>query len=492
MTKKSTRLLLVIIMLFWFIAAHSEDMLFPFPTGLLAQSDGILLVPEAERHWSFIVLGVWPNQGDYYMLPQISDAKHAPKEQSKRLYKELFRLNFELSHGAIIKSLPEYTHIYVALPDRKFLKISKGGERELFTDYLKERCGWSDEKINRQVHFFKSPSFLQWAQDSSEILGRDKKGRLIIAADPFNYNNSYGIVKSLADTYPENFVLKKLGSAVSSEGGDMELVWAPKREGLVLMVGRNRVNQYFNRTRQMPLKDISFSEDMMEEFKRAYSQEFYGLRVEIVPKKMLEDSTIAAEDLFHLDMSVAIMSNDKIVNAFVPTYNGTAVKKDAMTNTNLDPRLVKLWQGEYDEVAAQLTKMGYDVVRLPFSDHPVRCPVNIGKFVNRDTLESSIILGRYPSAHADTGEISPQQMIQEALDDLVYKSDAWKHDPINGNFQAFLISIKKMWIIMDAVSTMPNKEYDKQSEIFTKYGYKVVKVPVYAWGAGGLHCDLLY
>jgi hypothetical protein len=452
----------------------------------------VLLVPEAERHWSFIILGVWPNQGDYYMLPQISDAKKAPKEQFARLYKELFRLNFELSHGAIIKSLPSYTHIFVALPDSRFVKQSRGGEKELFLDYLEERCGWDSARIAKYVHFFKSPSFLQWAQDSSEIIGQDKKGRVIIAADPFNYNNSYGIVKSLADTYPGQFVLKKLGNQVSSEGGDMELVWAPKREGLIFMVGRNRVNNYYNRLKQMPLKNVSFSDDMIEDFKRAYSQEFYGLRVEVVPQKMIEDSSLAAEDLFHLDMSVSIMSKDKIVNAFVPTYKGGETKKDALSNSILDPKLVKLWQSEYDEIASQLSKIGYEVVRLPFSDHPVRCPVNIGKFVDRESLEPSIMLGRYPSDHAAAGGPSSQQMIQDGLNELVYKSDFWKNASTDENFQAFILAIKKMWLVMDAVSVMPNREFDSQAEIFRKHGYKVVTVPVYAWGAGGLHCDLLY
>src|ERR1035437_2601724 len=113
MTKNPTKLLLAILLLMWSVNAIAQDMLFPFPTGLLTQSDGVLLVPEAERHWSFIILGVWPNQGDYYMLPQISNAKKAPSEQITRLYKELFRLNFELSHGAIITNLPSYTHLYV-------------------------------------------------------------------------------------------------------------------------------------------------------------------------------------------------------------------------------------------------------------------------------------------------------------------------------------------------------------------------------------------
>lgn len=56
----------------------------------------------------------------------------------------------------------------------------------------------------------------------------------------------------------------------------------------------------------------------------------------------------------------------------------------------------------------------------------------------------------------------------------------------------FVISVKKMWSVMDNVSAMPNAEFDAQAAIFKKHGYKVVTVPVYAWGAGGLHCDLLY
>ena len=492
LTKIPTYLLLVFFMMFGFINAQGHDLLYPLPTGLLTQSDGVLLVPEAERHWSFLILGLWPNQGDYFMLPKISDAKNAPKEQSTRLYDELFKLNFEFSHGAIIKNLPDYTHLYVALPEKLSAKGSKGGEKELFIAYLKGRCGWTDEKVRNHLHFFKVPSFLQWAQDSSEIIGRDKKGRIIIAADPDNYNNSYAIIKSLCDTYPESFVIKRLGNAISSEGGDMELVWAPKREGLIFMTGRNRVNQYYNRIKHMPLKGISFSSDMLDDFKRAYSQEFYGLRVEVVPQKMLENSDLATEDLFHLDMSVAILSKGKTVNAFVPTYNGGEVKKDAMTNTALDPKLVWTWQAEYDEISAQLSKLGYDVVRLPFSDHPVRCPVNIGKFINRDTLEPSVILGKYPFDHARNSETTPQQMIQDALNDMTYKCDAWKNTPSEPNFNSFLLSISSMWGVMDKVSAMPNPEFDTQADIFRKHGYKVVAVPVYAWGAGGLHCDLLY
>ncbi|MGD0565830.1 MAG: hypothetical protein ABSA34_00700 [Candidatus Goldiibacteriota bacterium] len=455
-------------------------------------SDGEVIVPECERFLSFIVLGVWPDSGEYYFLPSLKNAEKATGAGLEKVDREFYWLNFELSHGSIMRNLPAYTHIFVAIPDKNKVAGASGREEALIKGYLKTRCKWEDERIQNHVHFFIVPSALTWAQDTSEPIGIDKKGRILIAADPGNYNSSYEIVNSMANTYPGYFKVVKLANSLSSEGGDMEVVLAPDKKGAVFLIGRNRVNNYYFRTKGLPLKGISFSQDMIDDVKKMYSNSLFGMKVEIVPEKMLLYPELAAEEIFHLDMSVVIMSSGKTVDAFVPTYYTPETKVDLVSGQKFTQDTIKGWQAEYDEIASELKERGYNVLRVPFTDHPVRSPANLVKYRDRETGKACVLLGKYPFLPADGHGDAPQSRMNNAFGNLNTAEKVWEQSFSAESFDYLMKCAAGLWEAMDYSASAKNNLYEKQKEIFEKAGYTVIPVAEYPWGAGGLHCDLQF
>jgi hypothetical protein len=491
MTKNLTKAIFLAVFLFIFaIFAFSHDMLSPMPPGMPA-GGGETIVPESERFLSFVVIGVWPDSGDYYFLPLIKNTKNAHVSEYEQLDKEFYWLNFEISHGAIMRNLPEYTHVFVAIPDKHKVEGASGREGEYFKDYLRTRCKWKEERIQNHIHFFIVPSSLNWAQDTSEPIGVDKKGRILIAADPGNYNNSFAIVNSMADTYPDYFKVVKLDRTLSSEGGDMEVVLSPDKKGAVFLIGRNRVNNFYQRTKGLPLKGISFSQEMIDDVKKAYSDSLFGMKVEVVPEKMLLFPELAADEIFHLDMSVVIMSSGKGVDAFVPTYDNPEVKLDLVSGNKFSAGTIKGWQAEYDEIASELRQRGYNVMRLPFADHPVRSPANLVKYKDRETGKSCVLLGKYPYLSGND-QNAPQAKMNAAFGLLSIAEKEWEKSYDPAGFKSLKNRADALWDAMDYSAAAKNRIFEKQMEIFQKAGYTVIPVAEYAWGAGGLHCDLQF
>ena len=105
--------------------------------------------------------------------------------------------------------------------------------------------------------------------------------------------------------------------------------------------------------------------------------------------------------------------------AFVPSYQDPAV--DAITHVALAEDVRRRVQYEYDLVAGQLGRRGYEVVRLPFADHPVRNPVNVGRFVDPNTGRQCVLLGKYPYHFPLVpGWPIPQFELQDAFDRMDY------------------------------------------------------------------------
>ncbi len=494
MTVNRLRVILILTA-FVFIAPDlfSRESLSPVPPGMPRGNSGETVVPESLRNLSFIVLGIWPDNGEYYFLPPIKDAKKAASEAEYRaLDEQFYRLNFELSHGNILKMIPEYTRVFIAVPENGKVKGASGREEELMRGYLKSRCGWSEERIKKRINFFKAPSDLVWAQDTSEPIGVDKDGKIIIAADPDNYNDSFGVVKAMAKAYPEYFTILKLGNSLSSEGGDMEVVLTPDNKSAMFLTGRNRVNHYFFRTKGYPLKGIAFSQDMIDDVKQAYSDALFGIKTAVVPEEMLLSPELAADEIFHLDMSVVIMSAGKKVDAFVPTYDNPWKKRDLVSGEVFAPSVIKGWQVEYDAIAGELGRMGYNVLRVPFADHPVRSPANLVKYRDPQTGKSCVLLGKYPFLADDNADTAPQAKMNDSFGALNDAEKQWEQSYSTGAYDYLMQCVDNLWAAMDYSASAKNSLYEKQKAIFEKAGYEVTTVAEYPWGAGGIHCDLQF
>src|SRR5208283_5715699 len=164
MNRYSTKIFFMIFTLFFSICAflQSRDQPYSMPKGMLIKDKGVLLVPEAERQMDLVVVGLWPDEKQYYYLPELKWPAAATGEQKKKIAEKFYWLNFELSHGDLLKNLPSYTHIYAALPDKKYVPESEGHEKEYFIGYLKAHCNFTDDDVRKRLHFFYSANILEW------------------------------------------------------------------------------------------------------------------------------------------------------------------------------------------------------------------------------------------------------------------------------------------------------------------------------------------
>ncbi len=459
--------------------------------GIMAENGRVMIVPEAERFMEFAVLGLWPNQESNFFFPAMKWPALATEKQKRHIEERFYWLNFELTHGDIIPNLPPYAHFYIGTPDNKYVPESRGREKEYFTEYLKKNVGMSEKEIRERFDFFKSPVRLAWPQDICKVLGFDEKGRKILGycnADMYGYPQA---AKKIAETFPDKFTLKDTGDRISMEGGDENLVWGPDNN-IVFIAGRHRAIRYLNRSRGIYFDKSSISNDFIEEVRSAFSQAIYGLKIIFIPEKMLSNHDRGSDELFHLDMVCAILPNPKGGSpiAFIPSLDKDSY--DGITHVKFSADFVSHCQAEYDAAAEQLKGLGYIIERLRFADHPVRCPVNIVRYRDKDTGLETILLPKYPNQLPINDPNTTQARIMKAYDILNNKYKAWYDNANNVTYNELLNTINEVSAIMDESAKDKNPIYDEWEKAFKKYGFKVVMVPTYAWGAGGLHCQLLY
>jgi hypothetical protein len=298
-------------------------------------------------------------------------------------------------------------------------------------------------------------------------------------------------MKNLAAAFPKDFTLLKFNSSLSAEGGDEDLIWMPDGK-VAFLVGRNRARVFLERSRQEVFEDKKISSTLIEEARKAYSDALYGIDVIFMPEKVLANPALGSKETFHLDMITTTMPapDGKGLRAFIPTYGKEVY--DAISFQRFDNKFVKEVQNEYDQAAAQFKKMGYEVIRLVYNDHPVRGPVNIGRFRNKLTGKSTVLLGKYPYHLPVSDPETPQAKINQALDNLNAITSSWMEAPTADRYENVRVSVDTLWKTMDEVSQAHNPIYEAQAALFKSYGYEVMTIPMYAWGGGGLHCQMMY
>lgn len=463
----------------------------PLPKGTFIEDREVLLVPESERYMSFLVMGLWPRQDEYFFLPKLKRFEDKNGNKPDALEEELYHLNFELSRGEVLRNIPPYTVLYVAVPDPKYVKESRGGEERYFKDYLKKRCGFTDDEIIKRVRFYKSPVQVEWPQDMCKVIGRASDGRVMLAAGSEDRNEYVKSVKALVEAYPKDFVIHDMGDFVSAEGGDLDIVWGPDKKAAVL-AGRNRALMYYERKNGMSYESMPLTREEIETARSEFSESFFGSRVLFLPETVLEKPELGCYEVFHLDMTVCTMPPEKggKPRAFVPKYEGRSY--DALSGAELTDDLASNAGREYDIAAKEMKKNGYKVIRLPFADHPVRSPANSPRYRNRETGKSTVLLGKYPY-HLPMGrEDTPQKKLMKEIDLLAAFDDSSYEGNSGKGYEELIAGINRLWSVMDMVSEEPNPLTERQKRLFEKEGYVVKVVPVYAWGAGGMHCQLLY
>jgi hypothetical protein len=465
----------------------------PVPPGarfrpLAVPGQDVVLMPESERSFARVVIGLRPH-GAFRRSP----SRGAVDPRAVELRRRLFGLDFELLHGACMTNVPPYSRFFVAVPDPATVPEASGEEEDDFRAYLASRLGWSGESIRARVQFFRVARPLLYPQDMAEILGLDAAGRLVLGVGGDTDPAYLEPVETLVRVFPRDFALRRLAGLhvgdVNTEGGDLALSWLP--DGKVgLLVGRHRAIRYLERRtgRSIPGRPLAAAE--IDESRRAFSSAFFGIEVVIAGEGALRDPARGSEELFHADMVVAALRNEREAVAFVPTYE--VRPRDANSLELLPEALAKSVQREYDLVAGQMEGRGYRVVRLPFEDHPVRAPVNVSKYVDRSTGRPFVLLGRYPD-HRPTasGAPSAMQRLRDGVAGLQARVDAWEDGPNDARWAAIAQSLGDVWREIDRSVTDPNPLFERQRALYEANGISVVPLPLYPSGEGGVHCLLL-
>lgn len=461
----------------------------PGPIRTLPSPEGQLtLVPEAERSLRRVILGLDPNETKLFMLP--ATAAWDPKTKDPRvrwLRRQLYRLLFELGHGQIFRHSPPQTRFFIGVPDPRTTPESLGNEEAVFREHLRERVGWSDRVIDERVRFFPVPLPVPYPQDMAEPIGYDERGRLVLGMGSDADDWYRGAVESLAGRYPNEFVVRWL-PGINTEGGDLALVRFP--EGSVgLLVGRNRVARYVQRQHPERAAGRPIAQEEIEEARLAYQRAFGGIETLVVGAEALRDPRFANPEIFHLDMLVAVLRGSSGVVAFVPTYEGSPI--DALSHVHLPVESARRFQAEYDRTARQLAARGYRVARVPFADHPARNPVGIGKFVDPETGRQVVLLARYPDHLEPADDRNPQSRLQLTFEALDATVEAWRHDPTDARWSSVQAAIAAAWRQMDASVQAPNPTFQIQQRVYESFGIRVLSVPIFPTGEGGIHCLVL-
>jgi hypothetical protein len=445
------------------------------------------LIPESERPLDVCVIGLDPNKEAYFFLPDLIQKAGVPSAQINELKKQFYWLNFELSHGQIMNAIPTYTQVFIAVPDPDLVHESKGGEESLFKEYLMTRCGWPEERIKKSVHFFKTGESLVWSQDIGKILGKDTEGRWIIFRGQIDREPYRRAVDDLCRSFPDHFSFRDLPPNVSAEGGDEDLVRAPDGH-LVFLVGRHRAVKYLELLNGKSFVGRSITLADIEEAQNAFSTAFEGVPVVFMTSSLLENPGLGNEEIFHLDMSVAVVGDGQVNHGFIPTFGTHPV--DRMTSNGLDPNFVSSAQNEYDLMADELKGLGFPVERPILNDHPVRSPANLVRFYDPQTGRCTALLAHYP--RQDTNGGGSQALITSRLEQIRKKYVVWGKNPDAVTYNSLFRAVQDLWNEMTAVSMESDPDFEATANLFRKAGIDVVPVADFAWGSGGLHCQLLH
>lgn len=459
---------------------------FPFLLGNAVKGPApgadLRLVPEAERPYRRLVIGLDPLLTSPYMLPEGSRFEGG-NERNAFVRRQLYWLNWELMHGRILGAIPHRTRVFVAVPDPALHAPGLGDEREEFRAYLKERAGWTAAEIAERVRFFIVDRPTPYPQDMAEPIGVDAAGRLVLGigaeADLF-YRET---VQQLARTFPADFAVHLL-PGVNTEGGDVELVRLPDGK-LGLLAGHHRVLRWLEYQEGNGVIGRAVSAERIERARSAFRKAFFGLDVIVVNEEGLRSPSLVSDELFHSDMIVNVVRGRSGPTAFVPSYEAAAV--DAVSHEPLAPEVRTRAQAVYERVARQLGARGFRVVRLPIADHPVRNPVNVGKYTEPDGTQV-VLLGRYPYHFALPDGLNPQRELQKRFDALADVLLEWKEGPVESRWGRVTRRFTEAWAEMDRATTRPNPTFDRQAKAYEAEGIRVVPVPIYPTGEGGLHC----
>ena len=449
--------------------------------------EGFVLMPEAERTFARVVLGLHPHG-----TLRMSSGRDAAGPRVVEVRRRLYGLDFELLHGGCM-TRAVLRDVLRPVPDPAAIPEASGEEEGDFRAYLASRLGWSAETIGARVRFFRVTHPLQYPQDMAEILGLDSAGRLVLGVGADTAPVYSEPVERLQRAFPGDFSVRRLAGVrvgdVNTEGGDLALSWLP--DGKVgLLAGRHRVIRYLERRTGERFLGRPLTAAQIDEARRAFSSAFFGVEVVVLGEGALRDPMLGSEELFHADMVVAAVRNDREVIAFVPTYE--ARPRDANSGVLFTEAFTRDVQREYDLVAGQMRDRGYRVVRIPFEDHPVRGPANVSKFVDRSSGKPFVLLGRYPE-HRPVGPNmpSPMQRLREAILRLQTGVDAWEAKPDGRRWAALQARFAEAWKELDAAAASPNPLFERQRVLYESNGVGVKPVVLFPTGEGGIHCLLL-
>ncbi len=448
----------------------------------------LLLLPESERPFSRVVMGLRPHGGTGR-----NPLRGTADPRLIGLRRRLYGLDFELFHGQCMTAVPRYATFFVAVPDPATVPEASGEEEADFRFYLATRLGWTEATIHARTKFFRVSRPIPYPQDMAEILGHDRAGRLVLGVGGDTDPVYVEPVERISRTFPDEFSERQLRGVhvgdINTEGGDLALSWLP--DGSIgLLVGRHRAIRYLERRTGESLLGQPLTSGQIEEVRHAFSSAFFGVGVVIVGEDALRDPSRGSEELFHADMAVAAVRNATEAVAFVPTYEEPPV--DANSREALPEKFVRDVQKEYDLVASQMEARGYRVVRLPFEDHPVRSPVNVSKFIDATSGKPVVLLARYPEHRPPApGVRSAMAQLQDAIDALQRSLDAWEAAPKETAFAKLDASLQSAWRELDEAVASPNPLFDRQRALYEANGLSVIPLALFPSGEGGVHCLLL-
>jgi hypothetical protein len=424
------------------------------------------------------------------MLPEIHEIPGVDDAARRDVEEQLYWLNFRFSHGDLI-SCAGQSQWFVAVPDSSSVTESLGSELDFFQDYLRHFCNWSDSDLRNRILSFLTASPLIWTQDMGELVVKSGVPGAELYCGPQDQNVYLNTARGLTGTYPELFRYHELPSALSAEGGDLEVVWGPNRKP-ALLLGRHRVLRYLEITRPGWDHRRAVPQAYIEEARKAFSKAFGDLPVIIVTERALREPEKASEEVFHLDMLASIMDNHqgKHPHAFVPQFSSKTVV-DAMNGQPLPESLTRKVTWEFDEAARQLSALGYEVIRLPFNDHPARSPVNFGKAKDPKTGRYTAYLAKYPN-HLPVGDPqTPQARLMAVVAQVQSLGARWNSSGNQADLVNFHQAITQLWQTLSETDNAPNPLYEERARRIREAGYDVVVVHCYAWGSGGIHCQTL-
>jgi len=318
-------------------------------------------------------------------------------------------------------------------------------------------------------------------------LGDDSLGRHILALDELAGEYYKGMAKALAAAYPQRFVLKRLPSDVSAEGGDLTVVRRPDGR-LGMFIGRHRVLDWIRRSGQGEYRDRPVPRALVGQAVRAYA-DAYGLPVQVLPVLPLVQGW-GSEDLFHLDMVAAFLSVSGRADAVVPRM--LALSRDGLTNQVFSPEQDAVWKRELDESAAELRQAGYHVERAPLGDNPVRSPANTVRFDPGDGGPVEVLLSRYPDQSPGASPSQGALEYQDALADFRAAGDRWNQAPVAASLPQLQGALRKLWHGLARCKVLGNPVGDAQAQAYRDLGCRVKSLADYPWGAGGFHCQFLH